>query len=60
DEANAERCPIFPGVLEKIRWSFPDPSKLGGTKEEKLQQIRIIRDAIKEKVEDWCLISCKQ
>src|ERR1043165_6218466 len=25
DEANAERCPIFPGVRKTLHWSFPDP-----------------------------------
>src|SRR5512143_3211653 len=24
DEANAERCPIFPGVARGQHWSFPD------------------------------------
>jgi arsenate reductase len=50
DQANAERCPIFPGVYERINWSFPDPSVLQGTDEEKLAQIRFIRDRIKEAV----------
>lgn len=59
DEASAERCPVFPGGGQRLHWGFPDPSKVQGTKEEKLQQIRKIRDAIKEKVEEWCLISCK-
>ena len=58
DEASAERCPIFPGALERLHWSFPDPSKITGTKEEKLKKIRVIRDAIKEKVEDWCSVKC--
>jgi len=51
DEANAERCPIFPGGAERIRWSFKDPSSLGGSREEKLARIREIRDAIKKKVQ---------
>ncbi|MCR4337287.1 MAG: arsenate reductase ArsC [Candidatus Omnitrophica bacterium] len=58
DEASAERCPIFPGALEKLHWSFPDPSSLTGTAEEKLTRIRVIRDAIKEKIESWCAQKC--
>ena len=50
DETSAEKCPIFPGVLERIHWSFTDPSTLEGSKEEKLEQLRIIRDSIKERV----------
>ena len=50
DEANAERCPVFPGVSERIRWSFEDPSALSGTTDEKLRRIGAIRDAISIKV----------
>ncbi|HBR15056.1 MAG TPA: arsenate reductase ArsC [Candidatus Omnitrophica bacterium] len=58
DESSAEKCPIFPGALEKTHWSFPDPSKAAGTKEEKLEKIRMIRDAIKDKIERWCSAMC--
>src|SRR3982075_3151871 len=40
DESEAEKCPIFPGVATRLHWSFPDPSKLTGTFEEKLEQTR--------------------
>lgn len=50
DEANAARCPVFPGVHQKINWSFTDPSSLTCTYEEKLQQTREVRDKIKEAV----------
>ncbi|PIW64641.1 MAG: arsenate reductase ArsC [Candidatus Omnitrophica bacterium CG12_big_fil_rev_8_21_14_0_65_50_5] len=58
DGASAEKCPTFPGALERIHWSFPDPSKVTGTKEEKLDQIRPIRDEIKEKIKSWCSLMC--
>ena len=58
DEASAERCPIFPGVTQRLHWSFPDPSKATGTDKEKLQQIRPIRDSIKQKIEAWCAKVC--
>src|ERR1700739_2991044 len=45
DEASAERCPIFPGVVKRLHWSFEDPSIFQGTKEEKLAKIREIRDS---------------
>jgi len=53
DESNAERCPIFPGVTERLHWSFPDPSALVGSHEEKLAQARKIRDAIEARVKEW-------
>ena len=53
DEANAARCPIFPGVHQKINWSFPDPSALTGTHQEKLIETRKVRDMIKESVQKF-------
>jgi len=53
DQTTAEKCPIFPGVTERIYWSFPDPSKLEGSFEDKLMGIRIIRDQIKKQIEEW-------
>jgi arsenate reductase len=46
----AERCPVVPGIIKKIAWSFPDPSKFTGTEEEILSQVRMVRDEIKKKV----------
>ena len=54
DEASAERCPIFPGITTRLHWSFPDPSAAAGSREEKLAQTRVIRDAIRKQVETWC------
>lgn len=53
DETSAERCPIFPGVFQRMHWGFPDPSALRGTDQEKLPEIRKIRDAIRAKVTEW-------
>lgn len=50
DKEAAERCPIFPGVTKRIQWSFADPSKLQGTKEDKLKEIAVIRNEIKNNV----------
>lgn len=58
DKEAADKCPIFPGVTERLHWSFPDPSQVTGTKEEKIQKIRVIRDLIKEKIEHWCSLMC--
>ena len=53
DEASAERCPIFPGLAEKLHWSFADPSKFEGTREEKIIKTRAVREEIRQKIEGW-------
>jgi arsenate reductase len=58
DEASAERCPIFPGITQRLHWGFPDPSAIQGSHEEKLARTREIRDAIKRKIEMWCDEAC--
>lgn len=50
DGANAERCPIFPGVVKRIAWSFSDPSTFSGSHEEILVQTRKVRDEIKDQI----------
>jgi arsenate reductase len=54
DETSAEKCPIFPGVTKRLHWSFADPSALTGTDEEKMAEVRKIRDEIRLKIEEWC------
>jgi len=53
-EAEAGGCPIFPGPTQRLHWPFPDPSRVEGTPEEKLEKIRQIRDAIRVRVEQFC------
>ena len=53
DKEAAEKCPIFPGVTKPLHWSFPDPSALTGSEEEKLERTREIRDTIKAQVRTW-------
>lgn len=53
DGANAERCPVFPGITQRLHWSFDDPAALSGSPEEKRAATRKIRDAIKAKIESW-------
>jgi arsenate reductase len=53
DAANAEKCPVFPGVTQRIGWSFKDPSSFPGTHEEKLARTRVVRDEIRLEVEKF-------
>jgi arsenate reductase (thioredoxin) len=55
DQATAEQCPVFLGLIKQIHWSFPDPSKLTGTEDEKFEQLRQIRNAIRDKILSWCV-----
>jgi arsenate reductase len=57
-EAEAGGCPIFPGPTQRLHWPFPDPSKVEGSEEEKLEKIRQIRDAIQARVEEFCAENC--
>jgi len=54
DESEAEGCPIFPGVTTRLHWPFPDPSKFTGTPEERIEQIRRVRDKIDNQVRRFC------
>ncbi len=58
DGANAQRCPIFPGITTRLNWSFPDPSAFEGTWEEKLAQTRQVRDLIQAEIEGFCASNC--
>jgi arsenate reductase (thioredoxin) len=53
DEASAEQCPIFPGKVKRIAWSFEDPSDFEGTEEEVLQHTREIRDEIEIVIQEF-------
>ena len=50
DQVHAEKCPIFPGLSKKLIWSFEDPSSFIGSKEEKMEKIRIVRDNIQSEI----------
>jgi arsenate reductase len=53
DQAAAEKCPIFPGLVTRLHWSFEDPAGFTGTWEERLEKTRKVRDAIRERVSEW-------
>jgi arsenate reductase len=53
DQTAAGQCPVFPGITKRFHWPFTDPEDLSGTHDEKLADLRKIRDQIREKVADW-------
>ena len=55
DDAN-EACPFFPGARNRLHWSFEDPSRAGGSEEERLAIFRKVRDEIRERIEQELVI----
>ena len=49
----AERCPIFPGLSEKLHWPFADPSALKGSDAEIMEGVRKVRDEIEAAVKNF-------
>lgn len=45
-----DQCPVFPGMVHRLHLPFPDPAKVQGTKKEKLEKIRAIRDEIEKNI----------
>jgi arsenate reductase (thioredoxin) len=53
NESIENQCPIFPGIARRLYWPFPDPEKATGTEDEKLENIRFVRDQIREHIKSW-------
>ena len=45
-----ESCPVFPGKVKKLHWSFEDPAMATGIEEEILIIFREVRDQIKTRI----------
>ncbi len=52
----AERCPVFPGKVERIHWALEDPAKAQGSEEEIAIVFRKIRDNIKSYIISYLLV----
>ena len=48
-----EKCPIFPGMGQRLHWPFDDPAAAEGTLEQKLAVFRRVRNEIEQKVQAW-------
>lgn len=49
-----ELCPVFPGKVQRLHWSFIDPALAVGTEDEKLKAFRDVRDQIYSKIKEFC------
>lgn len=52
-DAAREACPVFPGALYQLHWSFADPAAATGTEAERLAVFRRVRDEIRARVEEF-------
>ena len=48
----SESCPVFPGPVTRVHWSFDDPSAAAGG-EQRLAVFRRVRDEIRARIETW-------
>ena len=53
-DSNTDKdCPIFPGIVHRMNLPFEDPAALEGNEAEKLAKTRMIRDSIKNTVQQF-------
>jgi arsenate reductase len=49
-----KNCPtVWPGVNQRMHWSFEDPAKFEGKAEEKLAKFREVRNLMEKKIKAW-------
>jgi arsenate reductase len=53
DEEHGQKCPLFPGVTQRINWSFPDPATFTGSHDERLARVIEVREALRARIEFW-------
>jgi len=49
-DSAAETCPAFPGRVERLHVSFPDPAGATGNEDERLAVFRRVRDDIRDRL----------
>lgn len=50
-----ENCPYFPSKAQRFHHNFPDPAKAKGTEEEIAEQFRLVRQQVKEYMEQFAI-----
>jgi arsenate reductase len=49
-DSAADRCPAFPGRVQRIHWSLPDPAAATGTEGDRLAAFRRVRSEIESRL----------
>jgi arsenate reductase len=44
---------VFPGTVEQIHWSIPDPAEASGSDDEILSAFRAARDDLEARIREW-------
>jgi len=53
DDAD-KNCPTtWPGISNRMHWSFEDPAAFEGSDEDKLMKFRQVRDQIEARIKQW-------
>jgi arsenate reductase (thioredoxin) len=55
DEAERSCPAIFPGIGQRLHWSFEDPAAFVVSDEGKLAKFREVRDQIKQRIKEWLI-----
>ena len=45
-----ESCPVFPGSVQRLHWSFEDPAAVKGSDEQRMDAFRKIRDQLHQRI----------
>src|SRR5438094_7073058 len=45
-----ESCPVFPGNVQRLHWSFEDPAAVQGSEEERMGIFRNVRDQLHRRI----------
>ncbi len=52
--AHAEmKCPIFPGISQRLYWPIRDPAEFEGSRAERLKAFRAAREALRAELSAW-------
>ena len=46
----ADRCPAFPGRVQRVHWSLPDPAAVAGSEDERMAAFRAVRSEIESRL----------
>lgn len=53
DDAD-KNCPtVWPGINQRLHWSFEDPARFEGTEQQTLAKFRQVRDMINVRIKAW-------
>ncbi len=53
-EEAEKQCPTtFPGITQRLKWSFEDPAAIVESDDKKLMKFQEVRDKIEERVKFW-------